>query len=137
MPSSHILANCIKGRILARRSQLGLASAAFEAAVEQAKSLGLWLLEAFALRDLKLCVLDVIDHSDHGSRRLGAALRQLVGPADKLTPLLNGLDASELMALEAPEPGYAVVYEAEDPAQAELRKQYQELRVMSLHERAP
>ena len=35
----------------------------------------------------------------------GAALRQLVGPAELLTPLLNGLDAVELMALAPPDAG--------------------------------
>ena len=50
---------------------------------------------------------------ERGSRRLGAALRRLKGPAGKLTRLLKGLDAAELMALGAPEAGYEVVYEPE------------------------
>ena len=59
----------------------------------------------YALRDLKLLVLDNTGQGEHGARRLGAALRQLVGPAARLTPLLQGLDAAQLMALPPPGSG--------------------------------
>jgi hypothetical protein len=70
----------------------------------------MWTLEALALLDLKLCVLDKIGHADHASRRIGGALRLLKTPAELLTPMLKGLDAAELMAMGAPEAGYEVVY---------------------------
>ena len=91
-PSSHILGHCVKGRVLARRGQQQAAGAAFEEAVSQSEKYELWLLAAFALRDLKLCVLDGMGHGDHGSRRLGAVLRRLKGPASMLSELLEGLD---------------------------------------------
>jgi hypothetical protein len=50
-------------------------------------------------------VLDRTGRGDHGSRRLGKALRRLTGPAELLTPLLGGLDAAELVSLPPPEPG--------------------------------
>ena len=58
----------------------------------------------------QVCVLDGMGHSEHGSRRLAVALRLLTGPAELLTPLLQGLDAAELMRLPAPEAGYEVEY---------------------------
>ena len=75
-------------------------------------------------------------HGDHASRRLGAALRPLKGPADKLTPLLKGLDAAELMSLPPPDASYRVVYEVEDSATAALRKELGGLRLMALQKRA-
>jgi hypothetical protein len=137
--SSHILAHCIKGRIMARRGQLKAAAAAFEAAVTRSKEVELWLLTAFALRDLKLCVLDGLGHGDHGSRRLGAALRRLKGPAERLNGLLNGLDAAELMTLSEPEPGYEVAYGASadvDSTEAALRLELGSMKLKDLRKRA-
>jgi hypothetical protein len=80
------------------------------------------LNEAFALRDLKVHVLDGMGHGAHGARRLGAALRRLAGPAALLTAQLDGLDAAELMTLGAPEAGYQVVYEPEEVPAAAARR---------------
>ena len=52
-------------------------------------------------------------HGEHGSRRVGAVLRRLTGPAELLTPLLGGRDAAELMAMREPEPGYEYRVEPE------------------------
>ena len=82
----------------------------------------LWLLTAFALRDLKLCVLDGMGHGDHCAKRLGAVLRRLGGSAASLSKLLSGLDVAAMMALPAPESGYKIVFaEAKPPALAALR----------------
>ena len=66
------------------------------------------MVEALALLDLKLCVLDAMGHADHASRRLGAVLRLLSSPAELFTPMLKGLDAAELMVSEAERLGCAV-----------------------------
>jgi hypothetical protein len=101
--------------------------------VDEAHVYGLALFEMQALRDLKLLVLDGMGsgEGEHGSRRLGAALRQLVSPADKLTPMLKGLDAAELMRLAAPDSSYRVVHA--DAAAAAESQQYPE---MELHKAA-
>ena len=133
--SSHILANCVKGRVFQQRGQTAEAAAAFEAAVAQAETVELPLLAAFALRDLKLLVLDGMGNhkhgdgggraaammSDHGSRRLGAVLRQLKDPPEMFSPLLEGLDAVALAALPPPDAGYEVDYGAISTATAEPR----------------
>jgi hypothetical protein len=116
LPISRIWSQCIRGRCLVALGRSAEAAAVFESAAEEAHRYGVWLVEAYALRDLKLCVLDKMGHGEHGSRRLGAALRLLTGPADELTPLMKGLDAAALMALGPPEAGYEVVYEQEVPA---------------------
>jgi hypothetical protein len=110
LPSLVVLAQTMRGRANAALGQMTKAGQAFELAVAEAHACGLALLEMQALRDLKLLVFDSMGYaqSEHGSRRLGAALRQLVGPASMLTPMMKGLDAAELMRLEAPEPGYEV-----------------------------
>ena len=88
---------------------------------------------------------DQMGHGEHASRRLGAVLRLLKGPAEKLSPLLKGLDAAELMALPAPDASYEVAYEPEVPPIAEaeapqtvaaLRRELSGLRLMGLHKRA-
>ena len=107
-----------------------------ESAAKDAHRCGLFLFEAFALRDLKLCVLDKMGHSKHASCRLGVALRLLTGPAELLTPMMKGLDAAELMALPPPEAGYEVVYSTDDQALAELRRELHGLRLMALQKRA-
>ena len=65
------------------------------------------MLQALALCDLKLHVLDPTGQGEHGSRRLGVVLRLLTGPAELLTPMLQGLDVAELMALPAPDASHA------------------------------
>jgi hypothetical protein len=131
-PSAHILGNCVKGRVLQQRGQTAEAAAAFEAAVAQGEAVGMPLLVAFALRDLKLHILDGMGHGDHGSRRLGAVLRRLKDPAEMFIPLLSGLDAAALMAMGDPERGYEVVFETEDPTTVALREELAGLRVMAL-----
>eukprot|EP01045_Picozoa_sp_COSAG04_P037688 COSAG04_NODE_9746_length_835_cov_1.300272_1_plen_82_part_10 len=81
MPVSRVLFQSIRGRALATLGQMAEANAAFEEAAEEAHRVGLWLFQAYALRDLKLLVLDAMGHGDHGSRRLGEVLRLLKGPA--------------------------------------------------------
>ena len=61
-------------------------------ASEKASALGLWLYCGYALRDLKLLVLDPagrVEEGEHASRRLGAVLRRLRSPADVLTKYVN------------------------------------------------
>ena len=53
-------------------------------------------------------LLDGMGHGEHASRRLGAVLRRLKGPASMLSELLEGLDAAELMVSEAERLGCAV-----------------------------
>ena len=135
--SAHILGNCVKGRVLQRQGQTAEAACAFEAAVDQAEKVGMPLLCAFALRDLKLFVLDEVGHGEHGSKRLGAVLRGLKDPAEMFTPLLGGLDAAELMALPPPGTSYHIVYTvAEDSATAALRKELDGLRLKDLRKKA-
>ena len=136
IPSTRAVGCAMQGRAFAALGRIEDAAAAFEAAAATAHRYKLWLFEAYALRDLKLLVLDQMGHGEHGARRLGAVLRLLIGPAELLTPMLKGLDAAELMALAAPEAGYEVVYSAEDAATAELRRELQKLKLMELHKRA-
>ena len=103
----------MRGRAHAALGHTAEAAAAFESAAEEAHRYGYFLWEVFALRDLKLLVLDGMDHSEHGSRRLGAALRLLKGPASTLSPMLKGCDAAQLIALAPPDSAYVVVYEEE------------------------
>eukprot|EP01043_Picozoa_sp_COSAG02_P063427 COSAG02_NODE_8990_length_2370_cov_4.177455_3_plen_298_part_01 len=109
VPSTRISAHMVQGRCQAALGHVQDAANAFEAAVELADKYGLWLHQALALKDLKLCVLDRLGHGEHGSRRLGEALRLLVGPAEMLTPMMDGQDAAELMALPVPERDYKVM----------------------------
>jgi hypothetical protein len=135
-PTSHIIGHSIKGRVMARRGDLKAAADAFEQAVSMSEKYELWLLTAFALRDLKLHVLDDLGHGDHGSRRLGAVLRRLTGSAASLSSVLGGLDAGELMGMAPPDASYIVEYETEDPAMASLRQTLQGMKLMALHKRA-
>ena len=126
----------IQGRSYAGLGRVADAARSFEAVAEEGHRVGLVLLVALALRDLKLSVLDPLGHNEHGSRRLGAALRLLKGPAELLTPMLKGLDAADLMTLPPPESSYEVIYAQEDPAVDELRRELQGLRLMALQSRA-
>jgi len=103
---SHVVAHLIRGRSLAVLGRVAEAGIALEAAADTSQRLGLRLFEAFALRDLKLSVMDAAGHGEQASRRLGAALRQwpATSPLDALTPFLKGLDAVELAALPPPDP---------------------------------
>jgi tetratricopeptide (TPR) repeat protein len=138
LPMPRVDAQRLRGRCLAKLGRQAEAAAAFEAAAEEAQRFGLRLCEAYALRDLKLCVHDPMGHGDHASRRLGAALRLLKGPADKLTPLLQGLDAAELMALPPPDTSYRVVYERqqEQQQQQQLRGELSAMKLKALKRRA-
>jgi hypothetical protein len=130
VPAERVLLQSIQARSLAALGRISDAAATFEAAAAEAHRYGLFLYEAFALRDLKVCALDGMGHGDHGSRRLGEALRQLTGPTELLTPLLDPpwwihrghlchavkhFDAAELMAMDVPEPDYEVVFEQTAP----------------------
>jgi hypothetical protein len=152
MPVARVMLLSMQARSLVALGRQAEAGRVFEAAAAEAHGYGLYLYEAFALRDLKLLVLDELSQSDgeHGSRRLGAALRLLTGPAELLTPLLesDALDAAELMALPPPNSAHEVVYEAEPepeteaskekeaPAVAALRAELEGMRLMALHRRA-
>ena len=138
LPMCRAASHSLRGRVLASLGRAAEAGAAFETAAEESHRYGLRLYEAYALRDLKLCVLDHMGQveGEHGSRRLGAALRLLKGPADKLTPLLKGLDAVEMMSLPSPDASYRVVYEAEDSATPALRQELSGLKLKALKSRA-
>ena len=138
MPTSRVVFSILRGRALVSLGRVTEAANVLEAAAEMAQQLGARLYELHALRDLKLLVLDDLGHGEHASRRLGAVLRLLKGPADKLTPMLKGLDAGELMALPPPDldASYRVVYEVEDTALAALRQELQVLRLTALQKRA-
>jgi len=113
-PSVRVFAHMLQGRSHAALGNTKAAADAFEAAVELAQKYELWLLQALALKDLKLLVFDGLGHRDHGSRRLGEVLRLLVGPAEVMTPLMDGLDAGELMRLPPPDAGYQVAFEQQE-----------------------
>ncbi len=145
LPFSTVSNGILRGRILASLGRTAEAGSVLEEAFEQASRYGMWFLEMQATRDLKLSVLDKMGHADHGSRRLGAALRKLKGPADQLTQFLRGLDAPVLMALAPPDDGYCVVYSRTDrvsnaggegqPSDA-LRRELEPLRLKQLRARA-
>ena len=61
-PTVRVLAMSVQGRAFAALGRTADAAAAFEAAADEAHRYGLWLFEAFALRDLKLSVLDGMGH---------------------------------------------------------------------------
>jgi hypothetical protein len=135
-PVSRAYAHSMQGRAYAALGRTADAGLAFEAGAKEAGRHQLWLLEALALRDLKLLVLDELGHGEHAARRLGAVLRLLSGPLEAWAPLLKGLDAADLVRLRAPDPAYLVAYATEDPAVAELRAGLEGLRVMALQRRA-
>eukprot|EP01043_Picozoa_sp_COSAG02_P066793 COSAG02_NODE_10511_length_1925_cov_1.674699_1_plen_507_part_10 len=101
-PHNRISAHLVQGRAQASLRHTQAAADAFKAAAELADKHGLRLFQALALKDLKLCVLDLLGHAEHGSRQLGETLRLLVGPADMLAPLMDGFNVVELMRLPAP-----------------------------------
>ena len=138
IPSTRTIGLVMQGRANAALGRVVNAAAAFEEAAATAHRYQLWLFEAYALRDLKLCVLDKMghgEHGEHGSRRLGAVLRLLSGPVELLTPMLKGLDAAELMAMAPPEAEYKVEYEGR-VASSGLHLELEGLRVMALQRRA-
>eukprot|EP01045_Picozoa_sp_COSAG04_P025623 COSAG04_NODE_3397_length_2856_cov_1.203845_2_plen_336_part_00 len=139
-PCTRTLAQGMQGRALAALGRGVEAAESLEIAATEANRHKLWLYELHALRDLKLLVLDGMGHGDHGSRRLGAVLRRLKGPSEKLSELLDGLDAAELARLGPPDTEYTVAYPAEQcdevPGSAELRQELDGLRVMALLARA-
>ena len=105
LPVTLVMLKLLKGRACAALGRAADAARELEAAAELSRQFGYWLLETYALRDLKLLVLDKTGQGERGARRLGAVLRKLVGPAARLTPLLQGLDAVQLMALPPPDSG--------------------------------
>ena len=109
-PKAHskVTIGFIEGRILARRGDLSASYTAFTTALKLGEKLEVWLLVALGLRDLKLFVLDQTGHAEHGSRLLGALLRRLKAPSEALTRVLDGLDATALRQMPAPESAYEV-----------------------------
>ena len=138
LPSDRIPAYSLRGRAHAALGHTTEAAVAFESAADEAHRYGFFLWEMFALRDLKLLVLDGMGHSDHGSRRLGAVLRLLKGPDTMLNPMLKGCDAVQLMALPPPDSACIVVYGQgeEDPAVTVLRQELSGLKLKALKSRA-
>ena len=102
LPTSRIHAYLMQGRAHVALGHVAEGAASFESAAEEAHRYGFFLWEVFALRDLKLLVLDEMGHGEHGSRRLGAAVRALkADPAGSVRAMLKGLDATELVSLPA------------------------------------
>jgi hypothetical protein len=114
IPSSVVMLKLLKGRSCAALGRAADAARELETVAELSQQYGYLLFEMYALRDLKLLVLDKTGQGELGARRLGAALRQLVGPAARLTPLLQGLDAAQLMALPPPGSGQPSAQDAEE-----------------------
>ena len=135
LPISRVQHSLLKGRVLAALGRKAEAAETLERTAEEAHRYGIRMCEVFALRDLKLGVLDDLGHGEHASRRLGAVLRLLKGPAEKLTELLKGLDAGALMALPPPDPSYRVVYEV-DSSDTALRRELEGLKLKELRKRA-
>ena len=137
-PTSHIMGYCLKGRVMARRGELKAAAGAFEEAVSRSEKYELWLLTAFALRDLKLFVLDDLGHGGHGSARLGAVLRRLEGSAGSLSAVLSGLDVAAMVQLEPPDSSYEVAYPkgTDDSPLGALRQELESMRLKDLRSRA-
>jgi hypothetical protein len=137
LPVSRVLLQSIQGRALAALGRSAEAGIVLEAAAEEAHKCGLYLYEAFALRDLKLLVLDGMGHGEHGSRRLGAVLRLLkAASAATLAPMMKGLDATQLLSLPPADANYRVVYAVEDSATAALRQELSGLTLKALKSRA-
>jgi hypothetical protein len=142
LPMVRTVAFSIQGRALAALGRTSEAAASFEASAELAQQYGLYLLQAFAYRDLKLLILDrlVGEQSEQGkqcSRQLGHVLRRLKGPAETLTPMLDGLDAAALMCLPPPDPSFQMAYTPEeDLATGALRRELAGLRLKGLRDRA-
>jgi hypothetical protein len=138
---SRVLLLSVQARALASLGRKDEAGLVFMQAADEAHRSGLYLYEAFALRDLKVCVLEASGHGDHGSRLLGAALRLLTGPAEMLTPLLDGVDAAEMMAQPEPDPSYKLPFIAESlvaegPTETSMRQSLEGLKLSQLRRRA-
>jgi hypothetical protein len=133
---SRVLLMSTQARALAALGRPHEAGPVFVQAVEQAHRSGLYLYEVLALRDLKVCVLNAMGHGDHGSRLLGAALRLLIGPAEMLTTMLDGIDAAETMVLPEPDPSYKLRFAMKDAAQSTLRQELSSMKLSALRKRA-
>ena len=96
-PSTHADGHTLRGRLLSGQGNNVEAEAAFEEAIEISHRTGLRLLEMFALRDLKKCVLDGDGRGDEAVSRMKALLQDMQGPPSELTKLLGGLDAEAIL----------------------------------------
>jgi tetratricopeptide (TPR) repeat protein len=97
-PTTHTQTNALRGRVLASLGKKEQAEAALEEAIAIASKHGLWLLEMFALRDLKKHILDADGRGDEGTKRLKVVLAKMKGPPAELTKLLGGgLDAGAIL----------------------------------------
>lgn len=105
LPSNRAYLQSLSGRAYAALGRTTEAIVALESAASEANRSGFWLLEAYALRDLQLSVLEPTGHversQDNTRRRLGAVLRRLTGRG--INAVLNGMDSKELMALPPPD----------------------------------
>eukprot|EP01049_Picozoa_sp_SAG25_P003137 SAG25_NODE_176_length_12787_cov_14.980060_2_plen_1127_part_00 len=133
---SRVLLLSVQARALAALDRPSEAGPVFLQAVDEAHRFGFHLYEALALRDLKVCVLDGMGHGEHGSRLLGAALRLLTGPPDRLSAILDGVDAAEMMALAAPDPSYELGFGSEDAGQKAVRHELASMKMSVLRRRA-
>ena len=97
-PTTLSQAHALRGRILASKGAKEEAERSFSAAIDCAHTNGLRLLEMYAIRDLKKCVLDSDERSSEGIQRLKAVLTEMEGPPAELTKLLGGgLDAEAIL----------------------------------------
>jgi hypothetical protein len=133
---TRVLLLSVQARSLAALGRLDEAGPVFLQAADEAHRSGFHLYEAFALRDLKVSVLDGMGHGNHGAQLLGAALRLLTGPAEMLTTLLDGVDAAEMMASTEPDLSYEIAFRAEDAAHAALRQELVGMKLSALRKRA-
>jgi hypothetical protein len=133
---TRVVLQSLQGRALAALGRQADAVAAFEATAEEAHRCGFYLYELLALRDMKVLVLDEQGHGgDHGARRLGAVLRLMTGPVNLLTPLLDGLDASELVRLPPPDATHRTPGGGDDELGV-LRTELSALKLSALRKRA-
>ncbi len=142
-PCNRVCAFTVQGRAQAALGQMKPAAQSFESAIALAEKHGLRLLQALAIKDFKLCVLDSLGYGDHGARLLGSVLRLVVAPsrpAENLTPVLDGLDPSQLVRMPPPEEKDSIKAEIFDNQHAQQRLPLQEelgkLRLMELRQLA-
>jgi tetratricopeptide (TPR) repeat protein len=93
----------LQGRCLAAKGQKSEAEAALTSAAEQLATIGYYLAEVLALRDLFVHVLKATDREDEGLMRLKVAVVRLVGvdaTSEQLDVLATSLgDGVELAAV--------------------------------------
>lgn len=144
LPSNRVVLQCLSGRAYAALGRAAESTVAFESAASLAHRSGYSLLEVYALRDLQLSVLEPNGHAqqnhDNTRRRLGAALRTLVGTPRSLNPFLKGMDVEQLMAMPKPDADATTSVQLdtveENPTSLALQQELQPLRMFALQQRA-